>query len=262
MLKPQISNTIGLALCIWLTLRKLNPQLPEILGNINNVLSRVNQRWSLEETKLLFEAHKVFGPKWQLISQKQFPLRTAQSLESKWYNLKAIINQKRNVNSKKWTPEEDKELYIAVTQYSFNKRVDWKAILLTGHFPGRSNHDLYTRYHNVLAHPKRGPWTKQENEKLQSLVQSHGKKWTDISHNLQRPACLIQIHYNNFLAPGMKMGRWTDEEFYQLAKAFQDYGENWEQIQRLFPGRPLGQIKRHCLRSPKIQIKGKKSQQT
>ncbi|KAG9306938.1 hypothetical protein G9A89_004037 [Geosiphon pyriformis] len=214
MLKPQTSNTIGLALCIWLTLRRLNRQFPEILGNTNNTLSNVYEisspkyppRWSLEESKALLEAYKVFGSKWKLISQKHFPLRTAKSLECKWYSLTAngaIINQKLTVKSKNWTSKEDKELYIGVIRQSFNKNVDWKAILLTGRFPGRSTTDLCRRYHSVLAQPKRGRWTKQEDEKLLSLVQSHGKKWTEISHIIQRPAQLIQSHYNNYLAPGI-----------------------------------------------------------
>ncbi|KAG9298488.1 hypothetical protein G9A89_003956 [Geosiphon pyriformis] len=233
---------------------------PEILGNRNNAFSRVNQRWSLEEIKVLFEAYKVFGPKWELISQKQFPLRIAGSLKDKWYDLRAnggIINQKFILT---WAPEEDKELYIAVIQHSFNKKVDWKAILFTGRFPGRSNQDLCNRYYNVLAQSKRGPWTKEEDEKLLSLAQSHGKRWTEISHSLQRPACSIQSHYNNFLAPGIKKSRWTNEEFHQLAKAFQVHGENWEQIQQLLPGRSLHQIRCYCRRSPKIQIKGKQTQ--
>ncbi|KAG9306937.1 hypothetical protein G9A89_004036 [Geosiphon pyriformis] len=260
MLKPQTSNTIGLALCVWLTLRKLNRQFPKILDNINTILSRVNQRWSLEETKALLEAYKIFGSKWELISQKQFPLRTAKSVKNKWYRLTAnggTINQKLTLNSKKWTPEEDKELYIAVIRQSFNKKIDWKTILLNGRFPGRNSNDLFDRYRHVLAQPKRGRWTKEEDEKLLNLVQSHGKKWTEISHIIQRLPRSIQSHYNNYLAPGIKRSRWTNEEFQQLAKAFQVHGENWEQIQRLLPGRSLDHIRNHCRYSPKIQIRGK-----
>ncbi|KAG9300635.1 hypothetical protein G9A89_023433 [Geosiphon pyriformis] len=271
MLKPQTSNTIGLALCIWLTLRRLNRQFPEILGNTNNTLSNVYEisspkyspRWSLEESKALLEAYKVFGSKWKLISQNHFPLRTAKSLECKWYDLKAngeIINQKHTQNSKKWTPEEDKELYIAVIPYSLNKRVDWKAILLNARFPGKNTLQLSKRYHGVLAQPKRGPWTKQEDEKLLSLVQSHGNKWIKISHHLQRPTCSIRLRYSNYLAPGIKRSQWTDEEFHQLAKAFQDHGENWEQIQRLLPGRSLDRIRYYCRHPPKIQIRGNVTQ--
>ncbi|KAG9306935.1 hypothetical protein G9A89_004034 [Geosiphon pyriformis] len=214
MLKPQTSNTIGLALCIWLTLRRLNRQFPEILGNTNNTLSNVYEisspkysRWSLEESKALLEAYKIFGSKWKLISQKHFPLRTAKSLKCKWHDLKAngeIINQKHTVKSKKWTSEEDKELYIAVIRQSFNKKIDWKTILLTGRFPGRNSNDLCSRYRHVLAQPKRGRWTKEEDEKLLNLVQSHGKKWKEIRVD------------------------GTNEEFHQLVKGLQDHGENWK----------------------------------
>ncbi|KAG9296458.1 hypothetical protein G9A89_015050 [Geosiphon pyriformis] len=152
-----------------------------------------------------------------------------------------------------WTPEEDKELCLAAKKHLNNGKVEWKTILSSGHFPGRSNGDLCVRYNSVLVYPKRGPWTKQEDEKLLSLVQSHGKKWVKISHILQRPSAAIRRYYEEYLAPGIKRGRWTEEEFNELAKAFKNYGENWEQIQLLIPGRSLRQIKVHCRYSPKVQ---------
>ncbi|KAG9296462.1 hypothetical protein G9A89_015054 [Geosiphon pyriformis] len=234
-----------------------------ILGNHKNAISNDKKiscqkyrKWSLEEIKVLFEAHQEYGSKWELISQKYFSLRTAEALKMKWYQLTAngeIINQKLRLNSTKWTPEEDKELYLAAKRYLINKKVNWKAIVLNRLFPGRNNGDLRMRYHNVLAYPKRGPWDKEEEEKLLSLVQRYGRKWGQISHILQRPSSVIRRHYEKHLAPGIKRGQWTEEEFIKLAKAFQTHGENWELIQPLIPGRHLDQIKYHCLHSPKVQ---------
>ncbi|KAG9296464.1 hypothetical protein G9A89_015056 [Geosiphon pyriformis] len=240
------------------------PLVNRTLRNPKNTLSidkkisclQYSQKWSLEEIKALIEEHEEYGSKWPIISQKHFPLRTAAALQCKWYRLTGTISEidnKMKLNAKKWKSEEDKELYSAVKRYKKNNRVDWKGILSTGYFPGRSTEDLWRRYHNVLAQPKRGSWNKQEDEKLLSLVQSHGKKWTEISHILQRPSSAICGHYEEVLAPGIKRGRWTDEEFNKLAKAFQNNVENWEQIQLLIPGRSLDQIKKHYHHSPKVQ---------
>ncbi|KAG9296456.1 hypothetical protein G9A89_015048 [Geosiphon pyriformis] len=227
-----------------------------LLSDKNISCPQYSQKWSLEEIKALFEEHEEYGSKWEIILQKHFPLRTVEALKCKWQRLTASlleINNNVNLNAKKWKPEEDKELYSAAKSYKKNNKIDWKGILSTGHFPGRSNEDLCRRYNNVLAQPKRGPWNKQEDEKLLGLVQSHGKKWANISRILQRPPSVICRHYEEFLALGIKRGRWTGEEINELAKAFQNHGENWEQIQLLIPGRSLRQIKVHCRYSPKVQ---------
>ncbi|KAG9296457.1 hypothetical protein G9A89_015049 [Geosiphon pyriformis] len=187
------------------------------------------RKWSFEEMRVLFEAQQAYGSKWELISQKYFSSRTANSLRCKWYHLTAngaIINRKFVRKLKKWTPEEDKELCLAAKKHLNNGKVEWKTILSSGHFPGRSNGDLCVRYNSVLVYPKRGPWTKQEDEKLLSLVQSHGKKWVKISHILQRPSAAIRRYYEEYLAPGIKRGRLKDEDFNKLAKALSTHGEN------------------------------------
>ncbi|KAG9296463.1 hypothetical protein G9A89_015055 [Geosiphon pyriformis] len=235
-----------------------------ILGNHKNNISsdkkiscqEHSQKWSVEEIKTLLEAYRKYGSQWKLISQKYLLSRTSRAIEAKSYRLTAngkIIKQKLTLSLNKWTPEEDKELYLAAKRYLINNKVDWKAIVLTGLFPGRNNRDLYSRYHNVLVYPKRDPWTEQEEEKLKSFVQRYGKKWAEISHILQRPPNYIKKHYNNHLVPGIKRNKWTYEEYNKLAKAFQTHGENWEQIQLLIPGKSLNQIKYHCRHSPKVQ---------
>ncbi|KAG9296468.1 hypothetical protein G9A89_015060 [Geosiphon pyriformis] len=221
-LKTQTKNITCFTIYIWLTLRKLNltipwnssPSIKQILENKENTISRdtkiiryKNRKWSLEETKTLLEARQEYGLQWRLISQKYLPSRTPRAIKDKWYSLTAngeIIKQKLTLSLNKWTPEEDKELYLAAKRYLINNKVDWKAIVLTGLFPGRSNGDLCTRYHHVLVYPKRGLWDKEEEEKFSSLVQRYGKKWAKISHILQRSSSVIRRHYEEHLAPGSK----------------------------------------------------------
>ncbi|KAG9300632.1 hypothetical protein G9A89_023430 [Geosiphon pyriformis] len=216
------------------------------------------RNWTSEEKQMLIELQKKHGSNWKLISQKYFQSRTIQALEKKFYSLstgESIIDDRLTRKEKKWTPKEDKELQLAVKTYSIQGKVNWKSIILTGCFPKRSAPNLASRYHGVLAGPKRGPWTKNEDEQLHNLFQTHGRKWKKISHILQRPPRYIQYRYTRFLSPGIKIGRWTPEEFKILAEKAGKLNENWDEIQELIPGRSLNDIKTTYYNSPKVQRK-------
>ncbi|KAG9306936.1 hypothetical protein G9A89_004035 [Geosiphon pyriformis] len=218
---------------------------------------RHRQNWTSEEKNTLIELQKKYGSNWKLISQKYFQSRTILALQNKLYRLRtgeSIIDRLAR-KEKNWTLEEDEELQLAVKKHLIHGKINWKSIFLTGCFPKRSASSLKSRYHGVLAEPKRGPWTKNEDEQVRNLVQTHGKKWTKISHILQRPPKLIRQKYIRYLAPGSKMGYWTSEEFKILAEKAGQCNENWEEIQELIPGRPLEFIKKNYYNSPKVQRK-------
>ncbi|KAG9298487.1 hypothetical protein G9A89_003955 [Geosiphon pyriformis] len=217
---------------------------------------RYRRNWTPEEKQTLIECQKKYGSNWKLISQKYFQSRTIQALRSKFYSLstgESIVDDRLTRKAQKWTFEEDEKLQLAVKKHLIHGKINWKAIFLAGCFPKKSAKSLKTRYHFVLRKPKRGSWTKNENEQLRDLVQTHGENWTKISHILQRPSALIQAHYIHYLAPGSKIGCWKPEEFKILAEEAEKFNENWEEIQLLIPGRPLKDIKSHYYNSPKVQ---------
>ncbi|KAG9297828.1 hypothetical protein G9A89_000661, partial [Geosiphon pyriformis] len=170
---------------------------------------------------MLIECQKKNGSNWKPISQKYFQKRTIPALESKFYSLstgESIVDVRLTRKAQKWTLKEDEELQLAAKKYLIYGKINWKSIFLTGCFPKRSVEGLKSRYHSVLSEPKRGPWTKNENEQLQNLVQTYGQKWKKISHILQRSPVAIRNHYICYLAPGIKIGDWTPEEFKILAE--------------------------------------------
>ncbi|KAG9300633.1 hypothetical protein G9A89_023431 [Geosiphon pyriformis] len=214
--------------------------------------------WTSEEKQMLIELQKKHGSNWKLISQKYFQSRTISALKNKFSSLstgESIIDDRLTKKAQKWTLEEDEELQLAIKKNLIHGRIDWKSIFLTGCFPKRSVKSLKSRYYDYLTEPKRGPWTKNEDEQLRNLVQTHGKKWSKMSHILQRPPSYIRYHYTHFLSPGSKIGYWTPEEFKILAEEARKFNENWEEIQQLIPGRPLNYIKKLYFNSPKVQRK-------
>ncbi|KAG9298490.1 hypothetical protein G9A89_003958 [Geosiphon pyriformis] len=231
---------------------------PSDRPNLIGIKRRHHQNWTSEEKQMLIECQKKYGSNWKLISQKYFQSRTIQALQCKLCSLKtgeSIIDDRLTKKAQKWTLKEDEELQLAAKKYLIHGKINWKSIFLTGCFPKRSVKSLANRYHDVLTKPKRGPWSRNEDEQLRNLVQAHGKKWTKISHILQRPSALIRDHYIRYLAPGIKIGDWTPEEFKILAEEAGKFNENWDEIQELIPGRPLWNIKNNYYNSPKVQRK-------
>ncbi|KAG9298489.1 hypothetical protein G9A89_003957 [Geosiphon pyriformis] len=259
-IKLHSNYTTGFTICIWSNLMKLNLSKNEVMvnGQKDHKIPglRYRRNWTPEEKQNLIELRKKYGSNWKLISQKYFQSRTIQALRSKLYRLRtggSIVDDRLTRKAQKWTLKEDEELQLAAKKYLIHSKINWKSIFLTGCFPKRSVKSLVNRYHEFLAKPNRGPWTKNEDEQLHNLVQTHGKKWTKISHILQRPPGLIRNHYNRVLSPGNKIGCWTPEEFEILAVEAGKFNENWEEIQKLIPRRPLQDIKSNYYNSPKVQ---------
>ncbi|KAG9297829.1 hypothetical protein G9A89_000662 [Geosiphon pyriformis] len=259
-IKLRSNYTTGFTICVWSNLMKLNLKKKELMVTSQKDHKipglKYRRNWTSEEKQTLIELQKKYGSNWKLISQKYFQSRTIKAIQIKFYCLstgESIIDDRLTRKVQKWTLKEDEELQLAAKKYLIHGKINWKSIFLAGSFPKRSARSLASRYHESLAKPKRGPWTKSEDEQLRDLVQTHGKKWTKISHILQRPPTFIRDHYIHYLAPGSKIGDWTPEEFKILAEEAGKFNENWEEIQQLIPGRPLKDIKSHYYNSPKVQ---------
>jgi myb proto-oncogene protein len=129
-------------------------------------------KWTVKEDTRLTEAVAEHGDNNWAVVGETVPGRTNSQCRKRW-----LYSLDPDINSGKWTFEEDAKLIGAIAECGDN---NWTAVAAL--VPGRTNLHCRHRWNDSLDPDiSKGKWTAKETAKLTASVKKHGNNWLAVA---------------------------------------------------------------------------------
>ena len=150
------------------------------------------------------------------------------------------------VDRRKWTPEEDGMLKMAMNNLKDCRETRWTEIAAS--VPGRSAKACRKRWVNGLNDRlKKGSWMKEEDDRLREAVAIMSNDWARIAEYVgQRSGDQCSKRWREVIDPAINKTSWTNEEDELLVSLFHKHGSCWQVISTHFNNRRALQCRNRC----------------